>query len=284
MKKFVAIVLTLSLFLVIGAVASVAYPWFDTENFASFDVQDDGSVIISLSKDTVEDATGYSLTGNVYITIYDEAPSFTEDDMMTPFNAAQAGSNNVGRQGDFVYKVNVGQSTAKESGEYPFEDGETYYFIFCFNVTDKSVGWTWTETPVTFVYEAPAADDEVVEGTGNYPSTNADWGINAVVQEDGSVLITYDKEKVNASKDGWSSAQANIAIYDEDPQFTAASNMTSVEGDGQDKHPYSDASVGLNNAGQTSAGAASYLVAVGTKANGSAEQLPTYPFEEGHQY
>ena len=39
MKKFVAIVLTLSLFLAIGAIASVAYPAVEADNIASFDVQ-----------------------------------------------------------------------------------------------------------------------------------------------------------------------------------------------------------------------------------------------------
>ena len=232
-----------------------------------------------MDKDQIEAETGYTLNAMVHITIYDNDPGFNaESDMMTAYSAAQIGNGNAGKQSDYVYKANVGGNTAAQSGEYPFKAGGTYYAIFCVGVND-SAGWVWFPEAVTFTYP-------VVEGIGNYPSTNADWGINAVVQEDGSVLITYDKEKVNASKDGWSSAQANIAIYDEDPQFTAVSNMTTPqEGDEQDKHPYSDASVGQNNAGQTSAGAASYLVLDGdSKTSGDANTNPTYPFEEGQRY
>lgn len=279
MKKFVAIVLTLSLFLVIGAIASVAYPAVEADNIASFDVQEDGSVLITVDKDQIEAETGYTLNGMVEIAIYENDPGFnSESNMFDAYNAAQVGKGNVGLQSEYVYKVNVGGNTAAQSGEYPFKAETTYYFIFCVGANDAEGGWMWFPEAVTFTYP-------VVEGNNGYPCTNADWGINAVVQEDGSVLITYDREKVNASKDGWNSAQANIAIYDEDPQFNALSAMVRPQGDEANKYPYSDASVGLNNAGQTSAGAASYLVLDGDSVtNGDATTNPTYPFEEGQQY
>ena len=94
MKKLVAVMLALTLFLAIGAMTSMAYPAAEAENIANFDIQDDGSVLVTVSKENIEEATGYTLTGNVYITIYSEDPGFNaESDMMTPFNAAQAGVN-----------------------------------------------------------------------------------------------------------------------------------------------------------------------------------------------
>ena len=94
MKKFVAVMLALTLFLAIGAMTSMAYPAAEADNIANFDIQDDGSVLVTVSKENIEKATGYTLTGNVYITIYSEDPGFNDaSDMMTPFNAAQAGVN-----------------------------------------------------------------------------------------------------------------------------------------------------------------------------------------------
>lgn len=100
MKKFVAIVLTLSLFLVIGAIASVAYPAVEADNIASFEFQEeDGSVLITVNKDQIEAETGYTLNGMVEIAIYANDPGFNAtSDMMTAYSAAQVGKNNVGLQ------------------------------------------------------------------------------------------------------------------------------------------------------------------------------------------
>lgn len=284
MKKFVAIVLTLSLFLVIGAVASVAYPAVEVDDIATFDVQDDGSVIISVSKDNIEAATDYTLTGNVYITIYSEDPGFNaESDMMTPFNAAQAGVGNVGLQESYVYKVNVGESTAAQSGEYPFEDGKTYYVIFCFNV-NQAAGWIWSPTPVTFVYEAPAADDEIVTGNNGYPCTNADFGVTTEVQADGSVIIGASREAINAAAVaggltwGGNDFVANyiyITIYDEDPGFDSNTHMTN-EG------PYSTPAAGndASGAGRVDGDPFTYRITQGA----ADSSVPAYPFVEGQTY
>ena len=237
MKKLVAVMLALTLFLAIGAMTSMAYPAAEAENIANFDIQDDGSVLVTVSKENIEEATGYTLTGNVYITIYSEDPGFNaESDMMTPFNAAQAGVNNVGRQEDFTYKVNVGDNTATQSGEYPFQEGNTYYFIFCLNVTDASAGWVWFPEAVTFTYKTK----------GNYPSYAGDWGITAEVQEDGSVIINADKAKIDASAEGINAlGTMYVTIYAEDPNFTKVSDML-----GNGNEPYGKAQAGPNNAGR----------------------------------
>ena len=225
MKKFVAIVLTLSLFLVIGAVASVAYQNSNADWGITAEIQADGSVNVTYDAEKVNATRDGWNAINAHIAVYDEDHNFTADSYMAdfeepskeqqyyPYSDAVAGSGDAGRiKGTNVYNIKVGDLD-KTTATYPFVDGEQYYIYVC---TSDGSDWYWNYEPYVLTYEAPAADDEVVEGTGNYPSTNADWGINAVVQEDGSVLITYDKEKVNASKDGWSSAQANIAIYDEE--------------------------------------------------------------------
>lgn len=40
-----------------------------------------------------------------------------------------------------------------------------------------------------------------------YQNSNADWGITAEIQADGSVNVTYDAEKVNATRDGWNAVK-----------------------------------------------------------------------------
>lgn len=59
MKKLVAVMLALTLFLAIGAMTSMAYPAAEAENIANFDIQDDGSVLVTVSKENIEEATGY---------------------------------------------------------------------------------------------------------------------------------------------------------------------------------------------------------------------------------
>lgn len=126
-----------------------------------------------------------------------------------------------------------------------------------------------------------------------YENSNADWGIKAEVQADGSVIISYDRAKVNASREGWNSACAQIAIYDHDPGFTADSKMADFEGGDQEDYPYSDGKIGQGNAGQTAQYASSYIVNVGEEETvgvgpdwekGDAGTPPTYPFVEGEQY
>ena len=48
MKKLVAVMLALTLFLAIGAMTSMAYPAAEAENIANFDIQDDGSVLVTV--------------------------------------------------------------------------------------------------------------------------------------------------------------------------------------------------------------------------------------------
>ena len=114
---------------------------------------------------------------------------------------------------------------------------------------------------------------------GNYPSTNADWGGKAVTEEDGSVTITVDVEKVNESA---KKAAANwqgyhliyVAIYDADQKFDENSDMT---GDGK---PYTVAQVGPNNVGVEAGKQGIVHAQKGEGGPGSG----SFNFEKGKQY
>ena len=113
----------------------------------------------------------------------------------------------------------------------------------------------------------------------SYDNSDADWGVKAEIQSDGSVNISYDAEKVNATKDGWNAINAHIAIYDTDPGFTADSKMADFEGGDQEHYPYTDAVAGNGNAGRID-DSNTYNI----KKGALNLQTATYPFEEGKTY
>lgn len=112
-----------------------------------------------------------------------------------------------------------------------------------------------------------------------YDNSDADWGIVAEIQEDGSVNVTYDAAKVNATKAGWNAVNAQIAIYDTNPNFTADSKMADFEGGDQEHYPFSDSVAGSGNAGRVG-DTNVYNIKVGDFNATTA----TYPFEEGKTY
>ena len=112
-----------------------------------------------------------------------------------------------------------------------------------------------------------------------YDNSDADWGIVAEIQEDGSVNVTYDAAKVNATKAGWNAVNAQIAIYDTNPNFTADSKMADFEGGEQKHYPYTDAVAGNGNAGRVDE-SNTYNIKKGALNT----QTATYPFEEGKTY
>lgn len=100
---------------------------------------------------------------------------------------------------------------------------------------------------------------------GNYPSSNADWGIAAQAEADGSVTVTADASKVEISV-----AWLYVTVYDTDPGFTADSNMT-----GGSDTPFELAVVGPGGLGAVDA--TTYTIGLGTGAG-------QYNFQEDHTY
>ena len=116
---------------------------------------------------------------------------------------------------------------------------------------------------------------------GNYPSTNADWGGKAVTEEDGSVTITVDVEKVNESAkkaaENWQGYNLiYVAIYDADQKFDENSNMTGAG------NPYDVAQVGPNNVG-VEAGKQGIVHAQKGKGEGG-QGCGFFNFEKGKKY
>lgn len=112
-----------------------------------------------------------------------------------------------------------------------------------------------------------------------YDNSDADWGVKVQIQSDGSVNVSYDAEKVKATKEGWNAINAHIAIYDTDPGFTAQSKMADFEGGDQLHYPYTDAVAGNGNAGRVGE-SNTYNIKKGALNT----QTATYPFEEGKTY
>ena len=112
-----------------------------------------------------------------------------------------------------------------------------------------------------------------------YDNSDADWGVKVQIQSDGSVNVSYDAEKVKATKEGWNAINAHRAIYDTDPGFTAQSKMADFEGGDQLHYPYTDAVAGNGNAGRVGE-SNTYNIKKGALNT----QTATYPFEEGKTY
>ncbi len=65
-----------------------------------------------------------------------------------------------------------------------------------------------------------------------YNSYDNDWGCKIKQESDGSVTVSFDKEKIEASQNGWQHANMHISVYDADPGFTAESKMAQFEDNG----------------------------------------------------
>lgn len=169
MKKFVAIVLTLSLFLAIGAVASVAYVNSNADWGITAEIQADGSVNIGYDVEKVHaDQAGWNIV-DAQIAIYDTNPNFTSDSYMAdfedapdkpqgkyPFTDSVAGIGDKGQVENGLYNVKVGEFS-KDTASYPFVDGTTYYIYVCVNNANNNAEWAWNYVPCVLTYEAPAA-------------------------------------------------------------------------------------------------------------------------------
>lgn len=118
-----------------------------------------------------------------------------------------------------------------------------------------------------------------------YTSYDNDWNTKVTIEDDGSVTIALDAEKIVASQDGWSHGNAHIAIYDADQGFTSDSKMADFEdkdtpdADKQGVYPFSDAIAGSGNAGRVDA-SNTYNV----KKGATDATTATYNFEEGKKY
>lgn len=81
-----------------------------------------------------------------------------------------------------------------------------------------------------------------VQAAGNYPSTDADFGVTIDILEDGSVNIGANADAINSAvssvASGFNANWIYIAIYDSNPNFNADSDMT---GAGQ---PYTEVLAG----------------------------------------
>ncbi len=296
MKKFVAIVLTLSLFLAIGAVASVAYVNSNADWGITAEIQADGSVNIGYDVEKVHaDQAGWNIV-DAQIAIYDTNPNFTSDSYMAdfedtpdkpqgkyPFTDSVAGIGDKGQVENGLYNVKVGEFS-KDTASYPFVDGTTYYIYVCVNNANNIAEWAWNYVPCVLTYEAPAADDEIVTGNNGYPCTNADFGVTTEVQADGSVIIGASREAINAAAVaggltwGGNDFVANyiyITIYDEDPGFDSNTHMTN-EG------PYSTPAAGndASGAGRVDGDPFTYRITQGA----ADSSVPAYPFVEGQTY
>lgn len=87
-----------------------------------------------------------------------------------------------------------------------------------------------------------------VQAAGNYPSTDADFGVTIDILEDGSVNIGANADAINSAvssvASGFNANWIYIAIYDSNPNFNADSDMT---GAGQ---PYTEVLAGDTAAGR----------------------------------
>lgn len=273
MKKYIAVLLTLTLMLGLGAVTVQAagnYPSTDADFGVTIDILEDGSVNIGANADAINSAVSSVASGFnanwIYIAIYDSNPNFNADSDMTgagqPYTEVLAGDTTAGRVDGSAFKYNIKSGTLdKDDPTYPFEEGKTYYVYIC---ACDGANWVWNYAGTSFTYKTK----------GNYPSYKGDWGVTAEVQEDGSVIINADKAKIDASAEGINAlGTLYVTVYDADPNFNMGSDMT-----GSGNEPYGKAQAGPNNVGKLDD--FSYKITKGEDGNGTG----SYPFEEGHTY
>lgn len=273
MKKYIAVLLTLTLMLGLGAVTVQAagnYPSTDADFGVTIDILEDGSVNIGANADAINSAVSSVASGFnanwIYIAIYDSNPNFNADSDMTgagqPYTEVLAGDTAAGRVDGSAFKYNIKSGALdKDDPTYPFEEGKTYYVYIC---ACDGANWVWNYAGTSFTYKTK----------GNYPSYKGDWGVTAEVQEDGSVIINADKAKIDASAEGINAlGTLYVTVYDADPNFNMGSDMT-----GSGNEPYGKAQAGPNNVGKLDD--FSYKITKGEDGNGTG----SYPFEEGHTY
>ncbi len=116
-----------------------------------------------------------------------------------------------------------------------------------------------------------------------YNSYDNDWGCKIKQESDGSVTVSFDKEKIEASQKDWKHANMHISVYDADPGFTADSKMAAFEDNGaQGKYAYTDAVVGPGHVGAVEgSGYLSYNIKNGDAIDAA---TGTYKFEQGKTY
>lgn len=121
-----------------------------------------------------------------------------------------------------------------------------------------------------------------------YNSYDNDWGCKIKQESDGSVTVSFDKEKIEASQKDWKHANMHISVYDADPGFTADSKMAAFEDNGaQGKYAYTDAVVGPGHVGAVEgSGYLSYNIkkGEGTGVNEQGQATGEYAFEQGKTY
>lgn len=185
MKKFVAIVLTLSLFLAIGAVASTAEdPAWDSATDWGVSVvinKETKAVTFTLDSDKIGAAIASTHSAGSASATWVEMYISEEPLDLSDATSVQQGSllpselRIIKGEGDSINYVaertiNQGPNGEGTYDAYPFEEGTTYYVYFA--AVDASLnGGAWVTNP----------RPTILSYSGNYPSTNADWGINAVV-------------------------------------------------------------------------------------------------------
>ena len=143
MKKFVAVMLALTLMLALGAVTTQAagnYPSTDADFGVTVEILEDGSVNIGADADKINSAVASVSPGFnaawIYITIYDSNPEFNADSNMTgagqPYDEVLAGDTETGRVEGSTFKYNIKSGALdKDNPTYPFEEGKTYYVYIC---------------------------------------------------------------------------------------------------------------------------------------------------------
>ena len=118
MKKYIAVLLTLTLMLGLGAVTVQAagnYPSTDADFGVTIDILEDGSVNIGANADAINSAVSSVASGFnanwIYIAIYDSNPNFNADSDMTgagqPYTEVLAGDTAAGRVDGSAFKYNI---------------------------------------------------------------------------------------------------------------------------------------------------------------------------------
>lgn len=272
MKKFVAIVLTLSIVLVVGAVASMAYPQSTKDWNVQVTVNENGGIDLTYSVDTSDVTAAW-----VEVAIYDHELEIGDNDMNSPgmpFTTKIERANN----NSYPTSRTINKGEAGQADSYPFVEGTTYYVYL---MACDSVNWVWNTVPTVFTYTTESGEDpEIVLGTGNYPSTNADFGVTTEVQADGSVIIAASKEAIDEAAtavekfaNNFSAGYIYVTIYSADPGFDSTSDMT---GSG----PFTDPTAGSGGAGRVDGDAFTYKI----ENSNTSEATPAYSFEEGNTY
>ena len=122
-----------------------------------------------------------------------------------------------------------------------------------------------------------------------YNSYDNDWGCKIKQESDGSITVTFDKEKIEASgEQAFTQGDIYVTIYYTDPGFTADSKMAAFEDNGaQGKYVYTDAVAGPGFVGRPDRNdTLTYNIkkGEGTGVNEQGQATGEYAFEQGKTY